>query len=46
MDQPNIAKVHDGGVTASGRPYFVMELLRVRFRHDLSSRLSPRPRVA
>src|SRR6202011_2975109 len=28
MDHPNIAKVHDGGVTASGRPYFVMELVK------------------
>jgi len=27
MDHPNIAKVHDGGATASGRPYFVMELV-------------------
>jgi serine/threonine protein kinase/Flp pilus assembly protein TadD len=28
MDHPNIAKVHDGGTTAEGRPYFVMELVR------------------
>jgi serine/threonine protein kinase/Tfp pilus assembly protein PilF len=28
MDHPNIAKVHDGGATASGRPYFVMELVK------------------
>src|SRR6516164_11092682 len=28
MDHPNIAKVHDGGETASGRPYFVMELVQ------------------
>src|SRR5260370_2090060 len=28
MDHPNIAKVHDGGATPSGRPYFVMELVR------------------
>jgi serine/threonine protein kinase/WD40 repeat protein len=27
MDHPNIAKVFDGGVTSSGRPYFVMELV-------------------
>src|SRR5262249_33510159 len=27
MDHPNIAKVLDGGATASGRPYFVMELV-------------------
>src|SRR5205814_5958287 len=28
MDHPNIAKVHDGGATDSGRPYFVMGLVR------------------
>src|SRR5262249_22094993 len=28
MDHPNIAKVHDGGTTDSGRPYFVMELVK------------------
>ena len=28
MDHPNIAKVLDGGTTESGRPYFVMELVR------------------
>jgi eukaryotic-like serine/threonine-protein kinase len=28
MDHPNIARVVDGGETASGRPYFVMELVR------------------
>ena len=28
MDHPNIAKVLDGGTTASGRPYFVMELVK------------------
>lgn len=28
MDHPNIAKVLDAGATASGRPYFVMELIR------------------
>src|SRR5262245_2637709 len=28
MDHPNIAKVFDGAATASGRPYFVMELVR------------------
>ena len=27
MDHPNIAKVLDAGATASGRPYFVMELV-------------------
>jgi WD40 repeat protein/serine/threonine protein kinase len=28
MDHPNIAKVLDGGETVSGRPYFVMELVK------------------
>src|SRR6516162_2078223 len=28
MDHPNIAKVFDGGATAAGRPYFVMELVK------------------
>src|SRR5437899_2728007 len=28
MDHPNIAHILDGGATASGRPYFVMELVR------------------
>lgn len=28
MDHPNIARVLDGGVTDSGRPYFVMELVK------------------
>src|SRR6202453_4780662 len=28
MDHPNIAKVFDAGATASGRPYFVMQLIR------------------
>ncbi len=28
MEHPNIAKVLDAGATASGRPYFVMELVR------------------
>ncbi|HEY7425051.1 MAG TPA: serine/threonine-protein kinase, partial [Gemmataceae bacterium] len=28
MDHPNIAKVHDAGTAESGRPYFVMELVR------------------
>ncbi len=27
MDHPNIARVLDGGATAAGRPYFVMELV-------------------
>jgi WD40 repeat protein/serine/threonine protein kinase/tetratricopeptide (TPR) repeat protein len=28
MDHPNIARVLDGGTTAGGRPYFVMELVK------------------
>ena len=28
MDHPNIAKVHDAGSTETGRPYFVMELVK------------------
>jgi|GEM_PF-160674 len=28
MDHPNIARVLDGGATAGGRPYFVMELIQ------------------
>ena len=28
MDHPCIARVLDGGATATGRPYFVMELVR------------------
>ena len=28
MDHPNIARVLDGGATDSGRPYFVMELVK------------------
>jgi serine/threonine protein kinase/tetratricopeptide (TPR) repeat protein len=28
MDHPHIAQVFDGGETAAGRPYFVMELVR------------------
>jgi serine/threonine protein kinase/tetratricopeptide (TPR) repeat protein len=28
LDHPHIAKVHDGGATPLGRPYFVMELVK------------------
>ena len=28
MDHPHIAQMYDGGATASGRPYFVMELVK------------------
>ena len=30
MDHPNIARVFDGGETAGGRPFFVMELVKGR----------------
>ncbi len=35
MDHPNIAKVLDAGATESGRPYFVMELVRGIADHRL-----------
>ncbi len=44
MDHPNIAKVLDAGATETGRPYFVMELVRgIKItdycdQHDLSTR--------
>src|SRR5262249_20927792 len=28
MDHPHIAQIHDGGATADGRPFFVMELVK------------------
>ncbi len=28
MDHPNIARVYDGGTTAAGQPFFVMELVK------------------
>jgi WD40 repeat protein/serine/threonine protein kinase len=47
MDHPNIARVFDAGTTASGRPYFVMELV-----HGVSiiaycdaNQLAPRERL-
>jgi serine/threonine protein kinase/WD40 repeat protein/tetratricopeptide (TPR) repeat protein len=47
MDHPNIAKVLDGGETAGGRPYFVMELVKgvpiTQFCDD--NRLSTRERL-
>jgi serine/threonine protein kinase/tetratricopeptide (TPR) repeat protein len=47
MDHPNIAKVHDGGETASGRPYFVMELVKGVPITDYcdENRLTPRERL-
>jgi WD40 repeat protein/serine/threonine protein kinase len=47
MDHASIAKVFDGGATASGRPYFVMELVRgmpiTRFCDE--NHLTPRERL-
>src|SRR5262245_17474021 len=47
MDHPNIAKVLDGGETAGGRPYFVMELVKgvpiTQYCDD--QRLTPRQRL-
>ena len=47
MDHPNIAKVFDAGTTDSGRPYFVMELVKgvpiTKFCDE--RRLPPRQRL-
>src|SRR5262249_43420506 len=47
MDHPHIAKVLDGGTTAAGRPYFVMDLVKgvpiTRYCDD--HRLTPRQRL-
>jgi len=47
MDHPNIARVFDGGMTESGRPYFVMELVKgmpiTRYCDD--HRLTPNDRL-
>jgi serine/threonine protein kinase/tetratricopeptide (TPR) repeat protein len=47
MDHPNIAKVFDGGATASGRPYFVMELVKGLAITEFCDQhqLTPRQRV-
>jgi eukaryotic-like serine/threonine-protein kinase len=47
MDHPNIAQVFDGGATASGRPYFVMELVKGVPITDFcdQNRLPPRQRL-
>src|SRR5262245_54547020 len=47
MDHPNIARVFDGGVTPSGRPYFVMELVRGIPITDFcdQNQLTPRQRL-
>jgi serine/threonine protein kinase/tetratricopeptide (TPR) repeat protein len=47
MDHPNIARVLDGGETASGRPYFVMELVKgvPITRYCDAHQLTPRERL-
>jgi serine/threonine protein kinase/predicted RNA polymerase sigma factor len=47
MDHPNIARVLDGGETASGRPYFVMDLVKGMpiTRYCDVHRLTPRQRL-
>jgi serine/threonine protein kinase len=47
MDHPNVAKVFDGGATASGRPYFVMELVKGAPITEFcdQNHLSPRQRL-
>ena len=47
MDHPNIARVFDAGVSESGRPYFVMELVRgvPITEYADSGRLSTRERL-
>ena len=47
MDLPNIAKVFDAGATDSGRPYFVMELVRGEPITEFCDRhqVSPRERL-
>jgi WD40 repeat protein/serine/threonine protein kinase len=48
MDHPNIARVLDGGTTAAGRPYFVMDLVKgvPITRYCDEHRLTPRQRLA
>jgi tetratricopeptide (TPR) repeat protein/serine/threonine protein kinase len=47
MDHPNIAKVLDAGTTGTGRPYFVMELVRgiPITEYCDAQRLNPRQRL-
>lgn len=47
MDHPNIARVLDAGTTATGRPYFVMELVQgiPITRYCDEQRLTPRERL-
>jgi len=48
MDHPHIARVLDGGETASGRPFFVMELVKgvAITRYCDERQLTPRERLA
>ena len=47
MDHPHIAKVFDGGTTATGRPFFVMELVKGTpiTKYCDEHRLTPRQRL-
>jgi serine/threonine-protein kinase len=47
MDHPNIAKVLDGGATTSGRPFFVMDLVKgvPITEHCDQNHLTPRERL-
>jgi serine/threonine protein kinase/WD40 repeat protein len=47
MDHPNIAKVFDAGMTETGRPYFVMELVKGMpiTKYCDEHRLAPRDRL-
>jgi serine/threonine protein kinase len=47
MDHPNIARVFDAGATDSGRPYFVMELVKgvPLTKYCDEQRLTPRQRL-
>jgi serine/threonine protein kinase/Tfp pilus assembly protein PilF len=47
MDHPNIARVLDGGTTAGGRPYFVMDLVKGMpiTRYCDEHHLTPRQRL-
>jgi serine/threonine protein kinase len=47
MDHPNIARVFDGGATAGGRPYFIMELVKgiPITEYCDQSQLTPRQRL-
>ncbi len=46
MEHPNIAKVLDAGATDTGRPYFVMELVKGVPRSDTATRITAYPGAA